>query len=80
MKYDGFQLPQGCVYINEIKKENSVMITDIAYYEDFISECSHLFDDYNEAEKLIYKDKYNYFELIKETLKDFENREVIQIC
>lgn len=63
-------LPQGELFINEVKKENSVMFTDIDNYEEFKNECDYIFKEYKDAEKVIYKygDEV-YYELTKEELK-----------
>jgi len=77
MKCNGFQLPNGNVYINEVKEKNIIMNIDISNYDDFISECSFLFDNYDDVEELIYIDEINHFELTKEKYDELKESMVL---
>jgi hypothetical protein len=66
-----FGLPQGNLYINSIDIENSVMITDITTYEDFIYEIGVVLKirgNMDNIDCFIYNDKFRYFAI---TLKDY---------
>lgn len=65
----GLCLPTGEVYINEEKKENSCMIADFNNYDDFKEECEYLFENIG-VDKIIYKDKYRYYEILREELEN----------
>ena len=66
-----FGLPQGNLYINDIDIKNSVMITDITTYEDFIYEIGVVLKirgNMDNIDRFIYIDKFEKFEI---TLKDY---------
>lgn len=65
-----FGLPSGNMYINSISKENSVMITDIGSYDDFIYECGFILEyrKNDDIKKFIYVDNSKSYEI---TLKDY---------
>lgn len=66
-----FGLPSGNMYINDIDVKNSVMITDITSYDDFIYECGVILKirgNMDGIDRFIYNDKFRYFEI---TLKDY---------
>lgn len=66
-------LPEGEIYINEIKKENLVMSTDCDSYDDFLFEINYLTTTINKPiDKFIYQDYDKYYEISKEELLERE--------
>ena len=66
-----FGLPSGNMYINSIDIENSVMITDISSYNEFIYEIGIVLKmrgNMDNINKFIYIDKFKTYEI---TLQDY---------
>lgn len=63
-----FGLPTGNMYINSVDENNSVMITDIRSYDEFICECGVILKiiKNDNIKKFIYKDNVKSYEITLE--------------